>query len=137
MNWRWEFWKPEEVLSPMGLTQWERGNLLFQPFALDTFDELRRILQKPLRANHGKLELRGYRSCHENYKASGAPLSRHVQGIALDVTCYHSPVAELFEAIEKVSEVLGIGGIGYYPDRNFVHIDCRPLIDGKPTIWRR
>lgn len=132
--WPWKYFQPHEVLSPVGIEQYERGNLLFQPFALDAFDELRRFLKKPLYANHAWLTLRGYRSPQENSRAGGASLSRHIQGIALDVTCDELKSYELFQAVKEIAPELGFGGIGHYADSNFVHIDCRPILD-KPITW--
>lgn len=86
MEWRWKNFKPSEVLSPEGLAQYDKGNLLLQPLALDTLQELRNLAKKPLYVNTGELKLRGYRSPKENEKAGGVEYSRHVQGLAFDIS---------------------------------------------------
>lgn len=135
MIWRWRYFTPEEVLSPDGLEQYDRGNLLFQEFALDSFDDFRRFLKKPLFANHRRLTKRGYRSTEENEKVGGARFSRHLQGIALDLTCSRLKSHELFKIAYENALELGFGGLGHYPASNFVHIDCRPIIFDRPITW--
>ena len=135
MIWRWEYFTPEEVLSPVGLAQYLQDNLLMQPFALDAFDGFRAEFNSPLLVNHGTLKRRGYRSPEENKKVGGASLSRHTQGIAIDVTAKEFEARVLFEAVLQSSARYGFGGIGFYPHRNFVHIDCRPILGKGPKVW--
>lgn len=137
MHWRWKNFQPREVLSPVGMREYHRGNLLFQEFALDRFQRLRSWLGSPLYANHGWLTLRGYRSPQENKKTGGAVLSRHLQGIALDLTSEDLSSHELFRKVKEAAHGMGFGGIGHYPASNFVHVDCRPIVDGQLIIWEK
>jgi len=67
-----KYFKPNEVLSPTGVKQLERGNLLLSPRALKKLDDFRAFLDVPLYCNTGRLHYRGYRSALENglYKAN-------------------------------------------------------------------
>jgi len=122
MIWRWEFFTPGEVLSPAGLEQWKRGNFLIQPFALDCLQAFRRELRRPFLVNFGRLSLRGYRSPVENNKIGGAHFSRHVQGIAFDVTVEGFTPGEVAER----ARAFGWGFVLPYEEQNFTHIDLRP-----------
>ncbi len=70
----------------------------------------------------------GYRSpktnamLHER-SAEVAQKSFHVQGMAIDVRL---PDIEL-RHLHAVAQSLGRGGVGFYPDSNFVHIDVGPV----------
>jgi uncharacterized protein YcbK (DUF882 family) len=71
--------------------------------------------------------LSGYRSEAYNRKIGGAKASQHVQGRAADIVCkqgakwLHALVLGLYE-----SGQIKIGGLGFYPQGNFVHVDIRP-----------
>lgn len=132
MKWRWKYFTPEEVLSPDGLDQLARGNFLIQPSALDYLEALRANVGVPFLINHGNLKYRGYRSSSENSKIGGAEFSRHVQGIAFDVTPAQGSLTGLFKAALRFNV---FGGIGLYLSNNFVHIDTRPTINDTPVIW--
>jgi uncharacterized protein YcbK (DUF882 family) len=69
----------------------------------------------------------GYRTRTTNQKLEGAALaSRHLLGKAADVTV--SGVKNV--RLAGMASVLGRGGTGFYPGRNFVHIDT-----GEERIW--
>jgi uncharacterized protein YcbK (DUF882 family) len=133
--WKWKYFQPKEVLSPVGLYQYERGNLMVQAFALDAFDQLREEVGSRLVANGAGLKFRGYRSPVENKSIGGAELSRHCQGIALDVTPLDIQLYDFYQHVLSLANELGLGGIGYYPSKGFVHIDCRPLMTDGPITW--
>lgn len=136
MHWRWSYFKPHEVLSPDGLAQYaEKGNLLVQPYALDQLQRLRAAYGHPLRCNFGNLRRRGYRSPRENAQAGGSPFSRHVQGIAFDITPDGETLAHLMVFLEHTADKWGLGGIGFYPRKNFIHIDFRARTFPDPTFW--
>jgi uncharacterized protein YcbK (DUF882 family) len=66
----------------------------------------------------------GYRSPRTNaalrHVTSGvAEHSLHIQGQAIDVRLTSAKTAALRDA----AKALGAGGVGYYPESNFVHID--------------
>ena len=50
--------------------------------------------------------------------------SKHLKGLALDLQCPEGYDYEKFYQI-CVSVIGDGGGVGYYPDKNFVHIDLR------------
>jgi uncharacterized protein YcbK (DUF882 family) len=70
----------------------------------------------------------GYRSPESNQKlaaASGgvAKHSLHMEGKAIDVRLPHGDLAKL----HKVALAARAGGVGYYPDSQFVHMDTGRL----------
>ncbi|HYN61457.1 MAG TPA: DUF882 domain-containing protein, partial [Rubrivivax sp.] len=52
--------------------------------------------------------------------------SLHMEGRAIDVRLPGVPLAELRDA----AQALRVGGVGYYPDSQFVHIDT-----GRVRSW--
>lgn len=73
----------------------------------------------------------GYRSPETNAKlrarSSGvAKKSQHVLGKAIDVRLPSVPLREL----RQVGLDLKVGGVGYYPKSDFVHLDV-----GRPRFW--
>jgi hypothetical protein len=127
--WPVKYFKPEEVLSPLGLVQYNRGNLMLQIDALLKLDNFREFLGRPLICNTGILRLRGYRNLEENKRAGGAAYSRHMQGIAFDVHCPSISVFELFELAKK------FGWPCVLKYASFIHVDNRFLLDGK-FLWQ-
>jgi len=70
----------------------------------------------------------GYRSPQTNAmlherSAEVAKKSFHIQGMAIDVRL---PDVEL-RHLHAAAQSLGQGGVGYYPESNFVHIDVGPV----------
>lgn len=70
----------------------------------------------------------GYRSPRTNAmlherSAEVAQKSFHIQGMAIDVRL---PDVELHH-LHAAAQSLGQGGVGYYPESNFVHIDVGPV----------
>jgi uncharacterized protein YcbK (DUF882 family) len=69
----------------------------------------------------------GYRTPKTNQRTEGAALdSRHVVGRAVDISV--RGVSNL--KLAGMASVLGRGGTGLYPGRNFVHVDT-----GDERIW--
>lgn len=131
--WRWPDFKPEEVLSPLGLAMLEnQGVLLYSPLMLTSLQQFRKQLQRPLLINHAGLQFRGYRSCSENKRVGGAEQSMHLLGIAADVTVQGLSVAEL-TAKAEASKLFS--AIGSYPDMGFVHLDIRCTTDDVIRRW--
>lgn len=87
-------------------------------------------LQAWLRRNGivAPLEIRsGYRTRATNRRTEGAALaSRHLVGQAADITV--RGVSNL--RLAGMASLLGHGGTGFYPGRNFVHVDI-----GDARIW--
>lgn len=70
----------------------------------------------------------GYRSRAYNKKLKDegrrvANESLHIEGQAIDI--HIDEVTD--EALRDYSKGLGLGGVGYYPNHNFVHIDSGPV----------
>ena len=69
----------------------------------------------------------GYRTPKTNQRTEGAALdSRHIVGRAVDISVAGVPNLRL----AGMASVLGRGGTGLYPGRNFVHVDT-----GDESIW--
>lgn len=69
----------------------------------------------------------GYRTRSTNQKLESAALnSRHLLGKAADITV--TGVKNL--KLAQMASVLGRGGTGFYPGRNFVHVDT-----GDERVW--
>jgi uncharacterized protein YcbK (DUF882 family) len=49
--------------------------------------------------------------------------SYHMRGMAIDIRMPGRPLEELRDA----AIVLGVGGVGYYPESDFVHVDTGPV----------
>jgi uncharacterized protein YcbK (DUF882 family) len=102
---------------------------------LDSLQDLCELALEPLREALGRpLKISsGYRSPAYNKLIGGAPGSQHCAGIAADILMADD--AEQIKAAAIASNIKGIGGIGIYPGRGFIHVDIRPRIGGKPTTW--
>lgn len=85
---------------------------------VSALETVRLIVGVPVRVNSG------YRCPEHNRKVGGAPNSQHVQGIAADISAECGWRA-LYEAALRVP-AFEEGGIGVYPESNFVHLDVRP-----------
>jgi uncharacterized protein YcbK (DUF882 family) len=131
--WRWQYFKPVEVLSAAGLREYKNGNLLIQPFALDMLNNFRRSLGVPVICNTKDHTRRGYRSAAENADCGGAQFTRHVQGIAFDIVV---PTLSL-QQVKDAAIRFGWGGIGVYLSAGFVHLDARAILNGAPVIFQR
>lgn len=69
----------------------------------------------------------GYRTPEHNKRLRGAASnSLHMQGLAADITVPGIPVSEL----SKLVRAIGVGGVGIYPRKNFVHVDV-----GRVRTW--
>jgi uncharacterized protein YcbK (DUF882 family) len=73
----------------------------------------------------------GYRSAATNARlvetTSGvAPRSLHVAGMAIDIRM----PGRALPVVRDAAKALGAGGVGYYPDSNFVHLDV-----GRVRYW--
>ena len=137
--WRWgKYFKPTELLSPIGLIQYEQShNLMLSEVWLDTLYGLREWVGLRFQAN-GKSwftgnynKFRGFRSSYENKGVGGVSLSRHMQGIATDISTHPDdmPIQVLFQKANEYAEnTKTIGAIFYYPNRNLIHVDGRPIV---------
>jgi hypothetical protein len=89
--------------------------------ALKRLDDLRRAMGHPLIVNSA------YRSPKHNKAVGGAKASKHMEGIAFDVSMANVDP----KAFEVAAKKVGFRGIGLYPPqkpsgaKNFIHIDTR------------
>lgn len=109
----------------------DRRNNKKHPIDPRLFDALHR-LQSTLGTKDPFQVICGYRSPETNaklHKASKkvAKNSLHLQGKAIDVNLKGVQLKELSNAARS----LKVGGVGYYPKSNFVHVDIRE----KPAFW--
>lgn len=65
----------------------------------------------------------GYRCKEHNAAVGGSTNSLHLTGQAADITCKLSLLRLYFEAL-GIGE-FQTGGVGLYPDNNFIHVDVR------------
>lgn len=72
--------------------------------------------------------LSGYRSPRTNamlhaHSEEVASHSLHMKGMAIDIHLADAPLAQLHDAALR----LKAGGVGYYPESGFVHVDAGPV----------
>ena len=112
--WHWPNFSPAEIACR------GTGKLRLNADALDRLQALRSALGKPMIVNSA------YRSPEHNKRVGGAKASKHLEGIAFDISmANHDPVTFIAAARKA-----GFKGIGTYPRSNFVHIDTGP-----PRAW--
>lgn len=111
--WKWKFFTPEEIASKGD------GSILIVPDALDKLELARKEIGAPLYINSA------YRDPIHNARIGGAPLSRHKQGDAFDISLKN--IVNKQELL-KVCKSVGFTGFGLY--KTFLHVDC-----GKKRQW--
>lgn len=134
MNWDYKYFKPEELLSPDGLRLLQRGVLPISEEAIYRLIDIREFYNTPFYVNHGFLFLRGFRSPREAFKLYGTHKFTFHSWCAFDVTQDKYPIEEFYNSLIENKELFGIGGLGFYPHSNFVHIDFR---DGSFATWQK
>lgn len=129
---RWPHFSPPEVLSPIGLSHFEKsGRVYVQPPAMDKLCDLRERVGR-IMVNNDRLRLRGLRMPEENLSIKGsAKYSYHMFGLAFDCT----PLDMSLYTFYHLCRDFGWGGVGFYPKLNFVHVDLRPQLLGDVTTW--
>lgn len=78
-------------------------------------ENIRGKFGKPVRINSA------YRTAKYNAKIGGVRNSYHVKGMAADIVVQGIPA----KRVAQYAETLGCGGIGWYEQKKFVHIDTR------------
>lgn len=88
------------------------------PELVEALEEIRRRLGgRPITIHSG------YRPPGYNARVGGAPHSTHLNGLAADISAVETSTARLYEVADQV--IGEGGGVGYYPQQEFVHIDVR------------
>ena len=112
--WRWKNFSPREIACK------GTGRILIDEDALDRLQALRDRLGIPL------ILRSAYRSPEHNRAVKGATHSKHMEGIAFDVSmANHNP-----SAFEAAARAVGFTGFGSYPRSGFMHIDT-----GEARTW--
>jgi len=81
------------------------------------------VINKPVYINSG------YRCKEENQRVGGVPGSYHLLGMAVDI---HVKDYLLFDLLLFAQE-MGFNGIGFYEEKDFLHLDIRP---GQKHLWK-
>lgn len=110
---RWPHFKPSEMASKCG-----SPGLLVDARLMDSLEALRALAGVPLHVNSG------YRSKKHNKAERGSPKSQHMLGKAADIRTHRVTVEALAALAERIPAFAG-GGIGWYPEDGFVHVDVR------------
>lgn len=114
-EWRWPNFSPAEIACR------GTGQLLLDADAMDALQSLRTSVGKPFIINSA------YRSPEHNKRVKGARNSKHMQGIAFDISMANHDPQDFMAA----ARAHGFNGIGEYPTLGFTHIDTR----ANPTNW--
>ena len=110
--------------SPAELASKGDGSLLVNYPAIEMLERARIIAGKPFYINSA------YRDPIHNAKVGGAPLSRHKEGDAFDISLVNHNKLELLEACKEA----GFTGFGGY--NSFLHVDTgRARKWGKPWVF--
>jgi len=95
------------------------------------FEAIRAAVGAPVRIGSG------YRTPAHNRAVGGSKASQHMEGRALDL---YPPTGMSIGRLYLICrdrarvEESAIGGIGRYP--TFVHIDVRPMVNGRLILWQ-
>lgn len=119
--------QPGELVAPYP-QEWRESRAVH---LADTFELIRTALgNRPITINSA------YRTPAYNAAIHGAGASQHCQGRALDISIGNLTPARMFEEIrelQRAGQLPLLGGLGLYV--SFVHIDVRPKIGGRLSVW--
>lgn len=94
------------------------------PLLISKLQQLRDFYGQPLIINSA------FRCREHNTKVGGSAQSRHMTGEAVDIQC---GFAGMRHHIVRLAMLLNFGGIGIA--NTFVHLDVRPLEEGKMWLY--
>ena len=97
--------------------------VMLSPDLLARLNHLRRVIDRPIYINSG------YRCKEENHKVGGAPGSYHLLGMAVDIHVKDFLLSDLL----TIAQEIGFNGIGFYEEKDFLHLDIRP---GEKRVWK-
>jgi hypothetical protein len=87
------------------------------PKLVEALERIRKIVGRPIHINSA------YRPPAYNASIGGVSNSCHIDGIAADISVGRMPIKDLYRAcLDVIGES---GGVGYYPNSQFIHIDVR------------
>lgn len=98
-----------------GRGQWEYARV--SPALVQALEDIRSQAGGPV------IITSGYRPPEYNRDVGGVSDSTHIDGLAADIYVGHLTTAQLLVICERV--IGKRGGVGYYPDAGFVHVDVR------------
>lgn len=111
-------WIPEAVAQFDWFARDWRENAQY-PMNVDSLLSMIKI-QRFLESSQPMVLLSGYRTARTNGNLRGAAKhSLHMRGLAADITQPGRSIKD----VRRAAIALRAGGVGYYPGRNFVHID--------------
>jgi zinc D-Ala-D-Ala carboxypeptidase len=117
-QWPWKHFSPAEMACR------HCGEINITRSAMDLLEAFREAEGRPFIVHSA------YRCPAHNRAVGGAKHSKHMEGIAFDVSMSnHDP-----HHFKETAARLGFNGIGTYPAQNFIHIDTRNTVArwGKP-----
>lgn len=85
---------------------------------IEALEKMRTLIDKPIKV------VSGYRCPAHNAGVGGTLNSRHVLGQAADIRIDGMDVWRIYALAEQI-RTFQLGGIGVYPQQNFVHVDVR------------
>jgi len=97
--------------------------VMLHPLLLQKMKGLRQKIGKPVMITSG------YRCTCYNEQVGGVKTSYHLLGMAADI---HVPGVSLQDVL-TIAQEMRFKGIGFYPERNFLHLDVRPT---HPNYWQ-
>ncbi len=97
--------------------------IMLHPKLLVKLIELRNVLERPVYITSG------YRCFKYNQEVGGIVNSYHCIGLAADIKVKDINLITLLEICENID----FNGIGFYENKNFLHLDVRPT---RRARWR-
>jgi len=94
------------------------------PLLLQKLKGVRNKIKKPV------IITSGYRCSKYNSEVGGVKNSYHLLGMAVDIYVQEISVTSLLQIVKEFK----FHGIGFYPDRNFLHLDIRNT--DHPVYWQ-